>query len=98
LVIFAPPLSYEYIVSHCGGFVKGFLKKILFFSPSIKRERVYLEVHAIEVVAVGGGLVPKFTPLLGALDRLTSRLAGLNLTNVLAVSKVDNTDETYNHS
>jgi hypothetical protein len=69
-----------------------------FFSPSIKRERVYLEVHAIEVVAVGGGLVSKLSPFLRALDSLTSRLARLNLTDVLAVGKVNNTDKTCNHS
>jgi hypothetical protein len=69
-----------------------------FSSPSIKRERVYLEVYAIEIIAEGGGLVSKLAPFLGALDRLTSRCASLNVRNVLAVGKVNNTNKTCSHS
>ena len=59
---------------------------------------MYLEVYAIEVIAVGGGLVSKLAPTLRALNGFPSSFARLNLTNVLAVGKVNNTDKTCNHS
>lgn len=57
-----------------------------------------LEVRAIEVIAIGGGLVSKFTPTLRALNGFTSGFARFNLRDVLAVGKINNTDETCNHS
>mgnify|MGYP003305705561 CR=1 FL=1 len=59
---------------------------------------MHLEIHAIEVVAVGGGLVSKCTPTLRALNSFTSGFTRLNLRDVLAVGKIDNTDKACNHS
>lgn len=59
---------------------------------------MHLEVHAIEVVAVGGGLVPEGSPLLRALNGFARGFARLNLRDVLAVGKINNTDKACNHS